>query len=677
MDKAKQLGSWVKKYLPMLFALSVLVFTLVHSIHGARSGAQAGRELTGSTVALASVGISFDVRIGDGLTPGTLWELWDPDAQRSVAQGTVPGKPGAEPVYSFAVGPVSFEDLGTQRVELHIKSFRLQHQFRVLPGWLSLLPPLLAIVMAILYRRVLLSLLCGVWLGALLTTGFNPLTALFRTVDTYMVNAVADRNNALVLIFCTFLGGTVGLIMISGGGDGMAKWVTKGASTSRRGLLSAWALGLLIFFEDYSNALVVGSTMRTVADKLRISREKLAFVVDATSAPVVSLALVSSWIGVELGYISNQFNLHQLNYDAYMVFFHSLAYRFYPILMIAFVGMVIIMKRDYGPMLDSELKARAYGSLARKNLPTDTAEFVKLESKTNRPFITNAAVPLVVIALTAVLGMYFSGRSAARALGLAPSVQNAFANADSEAVLVWAAVLGSIAGLVVSVARKSLTLTEGLAAWSQGVRSVLQAMMILVLAWSLGVVCKQMHTAEWLIQVLGPAISPSLLPAVVFIVGAAVSFSTGTSYGTMGILFPVVIPLAHGLAPGDYQIMVSTISSVLAGAVWGDHCSPISDTTILSSMATGCGIADHVRTQVPYALTVGLVSIVVGDIGAGMGFYPPWMANLLGVGVLFLVLRFVGTRVGNYRADPARSTPNPVPKGKTTTVTQAEPKTAA
>jgi len=228
------------------------------------------------------------------------------------------------------------------------------------------------------------------------------------------------------------------------------------------------------------------------------------------------------------------------------------------------------------------------------------------------------------------------------------TIREAFANAASVKALLWASAFGCLAAIVTSVARRSLGFGAALDAWLAGVKSMVLACIILVLAWSLGQVCKDLHTAEFVIGAIGDWLTPGLLPAIVFVVAAVVSFATGTSWGTMAILFPLVIPMAHALAPGEEHIMLGAISSILAGSVWGDHCSPISDTTIMSSMASSCDHVDHVRTQLPYALAVGLVGLVFGELATGLGLYPGWVGLVLGVFALALLLRFVGRPVPDY-----------------------------
>ncbi len=514
-----------------------------------------------------------------------------------------------------------------------------------LPAWTSVLPPLLAIVLALAFRHVLLALIAGVWLGAFLLTDLSPVSSFARLLDTLVVGAVADRGHASILVFTLLLGGMLGLITQSGGAKGLASWVRSDTRSRRRGQLTTWFLGLLIFFDDYANSLLVGSSMRPVTDRLRVSREKLAFLVDATAAPVSSLALISSWIAVEVGYIEDQFVHLGIERDAYVTFIETIPYRFYPLLMLLFVAWVAFRGRDFGPMLRAERRAVEDGLLLRPGArpASDFHDEAVPEDVPGRPM--NALIPVVVVVLVAGAGIYFDGQAKVLAAGLEPSLRTIVGEASSISALLWASGAGCLAGLAMSLWSGALTLSGSIDAWMSGVRGMLLAVLILVLAWALGGVCRDLHTAEFLIGAVGDWLTPMWIPATVFVLAALVSFATGTSWGTMAILFPLVVPLAHEIAPGSEGILLGTVSSILAGSVWGDHCSPISDTTILSSMATSCDHMDHVRTQLPYALAVGLVSLLCAEIPVAAGWYGPWAGLMVGAIVMIVAFELVSRPV--------------------------------
>ena len=507
-----------------------------------------------------------------------------------------------------------------------------------MPGWVSILPPLLAIGLALLFRHVLVALFLGVWLGALLLADLSPIASFARLLDTHLVGAMADRGHASIVLFSLLLGGMLGLMTQSGGAKGLAAWASTDTRSRRRGQLTTWFLGLLVFFDDYANSLLVGASMRPVTDRLRISREKLAFIVDATAAPVASLALISSWIGVEVGYIADQFEHLGIERDAYLTFIETIPFRFYPILMLLFVFWVGFRGRDFGPMRRAEERALTQGLVSRPGAQpaSDFHDEAVPDDVEGRAM--NAVVPVVVVVVVAALGIYFDGRAKALEAGLQSSLRAIVGEASSSAAILWATGAGCLSALALSVWSGALSFGKSIDAWMGGMKSMLYAVVILVLAWALGGVCRDLDTAGFLIGAVGDWMSSVWIPASVFVLAALVSFATGTSWGTMAILFPLVVPLAHRIAPGQETILLGTVSSILAGAVWGDHCSPISDTTVLSSMATSCDHMDHVRTQLPYALFIGGVSLSCAELPVAAGWYGPWVGLL--VGALVMIAAF-------------------------------------
>jgi Na+/H+ antiporter NhaC len=509
---------------------------------------------------------------------------------------------------------------------------------RVFPRWTALLPPLVAIVLALAFRQVLVALVLGVWVGAWLLADLSFVESFVRLLDTHLVGAIADRGHASILLFSLLLGGMLGVMTRSGGAKGLARWVPPEASSRRRAQLTTWFLGLLVFFDDYANSLLVGSSMRPVTDRLRISREKLAFVVDATAAPVASLALISSWIGVEVGYIADQFAYLGIERDAYLTFIETIPYRFYPLLMLLFVVWVAFRGRDFGPMWRAETRALTDGlvSAPGSRPASDFRDEDVPDDMPGRPW--NALAPVLTVVVVATLGIYLDGRTKAVAAGLEPTLRTIVGEASSSSAILWATGAGCLCALAFAVVSRALSFSDSLEAWVGGIRGMMFAAIILVLAWALGGVCRDLDTAGFLIGAIGDWISPVWIPALVFTLAALVSFATGTSWGTMAILFPLVVPLAHQVAPGQEAILLGTVSSILAGSVWGDHCSPISDTTVLSSMATSCDHMDHVRTQLPYALLVGLVSLACAEVPVAAGWYGPWVGLL--VGALVMIAAF-------------------------------------
>ncbi len=518
-------------------------------------------------------------------------------------------------------------------------------------GWLSILPPLIAIGLALWSRQVILSLLLGVWMGALILTHWNPVSAFMLVADTYLVDALADRSHAAIVLFSITLGGMVGILSRSGAADGIVAALAS-RITGRRGGQTATALmGTAIFFDDYANTLLVGNTMRPLTDRLRISREKLSWLVDSTAAPVATLAVISTWVGFEVGLIQDAMSRLGMEGSGYVMFLRSLPYNFYPALTLGFVFLVAGTGRDFGPMARAEKRCVQTGQvLAPGAQPASSAEDLACTEHDPAPAWL-AAAPILSVILITILGLWWNGREALMTAGVSTfGLRDILNAADSLAVLMWASLGGSMLAGVLAIAQTPLTLRTTVDAWLDGARAMLIAMVILVLAWSLGAVCTALGTGPWFVDLTSGSLSARLLPMVTFILASGISFATGTSWGTMAILIPIIFPLgaalpgAEGLDPAVAEaILLASVSAVLAGAVFGDHCSPISDTTIMSSMASGADHVDHVRTQMPYAAVVAGVAILTGYLPAGWGL-SPWLSMLMGFSALAVLLRIIGRR---------------------------------
>ena len=545
------------------------------------------------------------------------------------------------------------------------------------PGWFSLLPPLLAIVLALIFREVITALFAGVWLGALAVAGFHPVEATWRLVDTFVVPALGDvaSGHTQVVVFTLLLGGMVGIVSRNGGTAGVVAAVTPLARSRRRGKITTFIAGTAVFFDDYANCLIVGNTMRPVTDRLRISREKVAYLVDSTAAPVAALVPISTWVGYEMSLIADGLRIAVeqtpsaaealVGASPLTVFIETIPYRFYPLLALLFVVMTSVMNRDWGPMAQAELRAARGAGLHRPGaqLTTDT-EAGALEAQPGVPQRWwNAALPLLIVVAVVLGGLYVTGRSGA---GPDASLIDVFGAADPFATLLWGSLAGCLGAGVLTVGQRLLSLRDTIESWLAGMRAMMIAVVVLVLAWSLGSVTELVGTAAYLTQILEGNIALPLLPWLVFVVAAAMSFATGTSWGTMAILLPLVIPLAVSLGGGvgfdggsQYTILLGTISSVLAGGIFGDHCSPISDTTVLSSTATACDHVDHVRTQLPYALLVAVPAMVFGDIGTAYGL-PVWASFAVVVPILWIYLRIRGIKIPEATAELPETTPPPM-----------------
>ena len=533
-------------------------------------------------------------------------------------------------------------------------------------GILTLIPPLVAIVLAFITKNVVISLFIGILSGSFIIniSGSNPFAALinaFLDVVDRAVGSLADPWNAGIILQVLAIGGVINLVAKMGGAKAIAEALARKAKTAKSTQLITWFAGLLVFFDDYANALIIGPMMRPVADKMKISRERLAFIIDATAAPIAGLAIVSTWIGLEVGLIGDAFNGIGVEADAFGVFLNTIPYRFYNILILVFIVITSLLLKDFGPMRKAEIRARQ-GRSVDSEIAMDSSEHSDLEPKEGvRLSIWNAIVPIGTLIIAALVAFYYSGYSAIMGGDDATLIQlftdspftftairEAFSASDASVALFQSALLAGIVAMVMAVSQKIFTVSEAIDAWVDGMKTLVITGVILILAWSLSSVIKELGTAKYLIKLLSGSFPAFLLPSLIFVLGAIISFSTGTAYGTMGILMPLAVPLAHSINPEMSFIVVNT-SAVLTGAIFGDHCSPISDTTILSSMGAGCNHIDHVRTQMPYALFTGAITILFGYIPAGLGM-PIYIVLPLAILAVFVGVQIFGKKVDGVEA---------------------------
>lgn len=513
-------------------------------------------------------------------------------------------------------------------------------------GWLCLVPPILTIALAIATQRVVLSLLVGIISAIVILLPSPAAYAIVIDGDPAAPNWLAamaerftvelaenrlwaslvDGDHIRVFVFTTLLGIQVALIHRSGGMLGIVRWAAPLARTRRGGQVLTWMLGLVVFIDDYANTLLLGSTMRPVTDRLKISREKLAFLVDSTAAPVSGLALVSTWVATEISSMEAGFADAGIETggNTFGIFLQTIPSRFYILYALVFVLLCGLLCRDYGPMLTAERRAAN-----RKDALDDSENDA---AKVARPW--NAILPIVITVAVAVWLLVQTGLAEVGDAELPDSIVQAWGSIIGQGSSYIALVYGSVAGLATILLLIAMQRDIDSKAVSEGAlfgfAHVLPAMVILWLAWTLSSLTGEegLRTGAFLADTIGGVnVSPALMPTIVFILASAIAFSTGTSWGTMAILMPIVIPLVYtlieqttGTAPAaDHYIITASIGSVLAGAIFGDHCSPISDTTILSSRSSDCDHIAHVRTQIPYALTIGAVAILFGTLPAGFG----------------------------------------------------------
>lgn len=541
-------------------------------------------------------------------------------------------------------------------------------------GWLCVLPPLLTIVLAIVTQRVVLSLLLGIVLAVGLMLSLPVEAALpeqagsanwlarftYSLCEEHLWKSLIDESHLRVFAFTSLLGMQVALIHRAGGMQGIVAWTMPLARSRRGGQLLTWFLGLIIFIDDYANTLLLGSTMRPLTDRLKISREKLAFLVDSTAAPVSGLALVSTWVATEinsmqLGYTDAGIDIGN---DMFGIFIQTIPGRFYILYTLLFVFLCGLMCRDFGPMLRAEQRAQLE--------PVTEPLADEAQSTGPRPRAINAIIPIVLTVAVVVWLLIITGHQRLGAdQPLPTTIQDwgkLIGQGDSYVSLLYGGLAGLLSILLLIRMQRCVSLDGIRSGLVEGFLHVLPAMVILWLAWTLSRLTgnDQMRTGAFIATQLRELdIAAAWMPTIVFILASGIAFSTGTSWGTMAIVMPIIIPLVYGLLqnqlginpPADHYLLVASIGSVLAGAIFGDHCSPISDTTILSSRSSSCDHIAHVRTQMPYALTVGLVSIVCGTLPAGFGV-SSWLLLPIGTLAMVGILLVLGRRVATSQIAP-------------------------
>lgn len=531
-------------------------------------------------------------------------------------------------------------------------------------GLWTILPPLVAIVLAFITKNVVISLFVGTLSGCFILqiSGNNPFIAIIKSFLDFVqraLNSLADPWNAGIILQVMAIGGVISLVSRMGGAKAIAESLAKRAKTPRSAQIITWFLGILVFFDDYANSLIVGPIMKPVTDKMKISRERLSFIIDATAAPVAGIAIISTWIGLEVGLIREGFTGIGQNVDAFGVFLSTIPYRFYNILILIFVVTTSLLLREFGPMRKAEIRARKGNNnsseeiLMTREMQEEVAvkEGVKLS-------IWNAIIPIGALMISALASFYYSGYTAIMAgedsalqmiMTTSPAsfdaIREAFSASDASVALFQSALFASIVAIIMAVGKKIFTISEAIDAWIDGMKGLIITGVILILAWSLSSVIKELGTAAFLVQLLSDSIPMFLLPSIIFLLGAIISFATGTAYGTMGILMPLAIPLSYSISPEMGYVVMST-SAVLTGAIFGDHCSPISDTTIMSSMGAGCGHIDHVKTQLPYSIFVAVIAVLFGYIPVGLGM-PIWVVLPLASVIMIGLIYFIGKPVDN------------------------------
>ncbi|MFQ5602603.1 MAG: Na+/H+ antiporter NhaC family protein [bacterium] len=458
-------------------------------------------------------------------------------------------------------------------------------------GWLSILPPVIAIVLAIWTKQVFISLFFGIWLGWTILVGWNPLAGFAAALES-CIRVFEDNGNTKVIAFSAMVGALIAFTQYSGGVDGFIQWILgKGLVKNRKsaGLL-AFFTGTVVFVESSITCLVTGAISRPIFDKLKISREKLAYICDSTSAPICIMIPLNGWGAFIMGLLITQ-NIER----PFVVLLQSLAFNFYAIFALATVVTVILTGRDVGPMAAAEKRARETGKVLRDGAePVVSTEVITIAAKANvQPRAVNMFVPIALMVGMMPISLLITGNG------------DIMQGSGSTSVF-WAVLTAIVGGGLFYMAQGILNLRETVDLFFKGLGGLMPLALLMMLAFAIGNTCKELGTGPYVANLSKTWLGPGLVPMILFVVSAFIAFSTGTSWGTFAIMIPIGIPIVELM---DTNLHL-TIGAILSGGIFGDHCSPISDTTIISSMASASDHIDHVRTQLPYALFAASLAVI-------------------------------------------------------------------
>ena len=501
-------------------------------------------------------------------------------------------------------------------------------------GIWSIIPPLVAILLAILTRKVVISLFVSVWIGGLIFSGGNPFGAT-ATTFTWMKDVMVDSWNARFLVLVALLGIGAALMYKVGGSYALTRSLQQKINNRKRAQFFGYILGIIVFFNDYVNSVIAGNAARDINGRYRVSREKFAYILDATAAPMATIGPVSDWIGFQVSLIAAAFvSISMVESQPYFAFLSSIQWNFYSVLSLVAVP-VFIFGKDFGPMADAELRSLktgkliADGAVPLSSVEMDLGEPINQE-KANVLFFV---LPLITLIGVGVWALWYTGGGPE-----GKNLMDALADTEVDVALSWAAFAMALVGVILAMIQR-FSFKDIEDTIMGGIRTMLPAIIIMILAWSIGAVTDALGTADFVVGATQMWMSPALLPFLIFVICMFISFSTGTSWGTMAIMTPIGIPLAYTI--GGLPLVHIIIGSIFAGAIFGDHCSPISDTTVMASIFAGSDHIAHVKTQIPYAFLVAGISAVLYLLSSFIQI--GWLLLLLGIVALVLLAKLFGS----------------------------------
>ena len=497
--------------------------------------------------------------------------------------------------------------------------------------FVALVPPIIAIVLALVTKEVYSSLFVGIVCGALFLGEFKPITSLDTMINDGFFASIADSWNAGILIFLVILGIMVALVNKAGGAKAFGTWAKKHIKTKFGAQMATFILGILIFIDDYFNCLTVGSVMKPVIDGKKVSREKFAYLIDATAAPICMIAPVSSWAAAVSSTAS------QVGENGISLFLKAIPYNYYSLLTIVMILAILIFRVEYGPMKKFEKAAEMMEDIKDEEEKKEEKQ-AEEKVKKSKPLVIDLIIPVVVLIISCIFGMIYSGGIFTKGGDNYGKLIQAFGDADASFGLTWGSIIALIFTIIYFICRRRLTFKETMESVPKGFIAMVPAILILVFAWTLNSMTSGLGAAGYVGAGMNGAAAglKMMLPAIIFLVALGLAFATGTSWGTFGILIPIVVAV---FGTGS-ELLIIGISACLAGAVCGDHCSPISDTTIMASAGADCNHVNHVNTQLPYALTVAAVSFVSFILA---GVIRIWYVCLI-IGVVLMVGTILGIK---------------------------------
>jgi Na+/H+ antiporter NhaC len=512
-------------------------------------------------------------------------------------------------------------------------------------GFWAVVPPLLTIVLAIVTKEVLLSLFIGVFTGCMIIVGWNPLAAMETMVELIvgsydetgefvLSGALSDPWNVQVLIIVTLLGGLIGLMVRSGGSKAFGELLARTIKTKMGAQLTTWLIGILIFFDDYFNALTNGAVMRPISDKYAVSREKLSYIIDSTAVGVCLIVPLSSWVAFVCSLIAESYASAGIEQDAFSVFIQAIPYNYYAWLSIIMVLVVVVFKLDFGPMAKAEKRTQTTGVLCDKTFSgggADDDDFSSIEPMEGNPI--DLLAPIILLVVSAILYMLYTG-----GFFVSFDLLDAVNNMDGMLALTYAVGTSVVFAIIFYAVKRLSKVADSIAAFVVGAKSMVFVIILLAFAWGIGAVGDELDTAGYMVSIFSNNVPAFLTPVLIFVISCVMTFSTGATWGTFAIMIPIAVPLAVSM---DVSVL-ACITAVIGGGGFGNHCSPLADTAILSSAASNIRHTDHIKTQIPYSLTCALVSCVGYIIS---GFVDNPVLPLIVVFAIFIVVAVVLNRL--------------------------------